>query len=325
MPVLHAVLMGTYARTLLNASVKGDVLAAVSSAIYLQTHNDEILWIGKERMPHHRRGIQLDRWNAWSERGSTFHVSGSTLYLGSDWQIKTADAVSWCAPEIDLSLLLPIRGVTARWIEFCRSYKPPRSEGFSALIGLIKNTVLPASFPADLYLVNPSELIALPVIKSMIDCCLKRDLVGVLHHGQGLIGLGCGLTPSGDDFLGGLLFTINTLRHLYIDELRFLTEDLQPWLETAKSRTHPISYALLQDHAAGSGVEALHHFVYSFFRQGSTEAILKYARQLENLGHSSGMDLIAGVLMAMLMTFNSEVISWSTSGSQHVPTMESRR
>ena len=95
---------------------------------------------------------------------------------------------------------------------------------------------------------------------------------------QGLIGLGPGLTPSGDDYLGGMMVA------LHVDGREPQARALWRWLQPRLSRTTPISGAHLAAASAGEAHEALHNAL----------ADPGAAKQLQTLGHCSGWDALAG-------------------------------
>jgi Protein of unknown function (DUF2877) len=115
---------------------------------------------------------------------------------------------------------------------------------------------------------------------------LERWLVGnaLADEAAQLIGLGPGLTPSGDDFFGGMLVALRLAgRAMQADGL---WRWLQPHL---KARTSAISAAHLAAAAAGEAHEALH-------------AVLSGDLNLERLdgvGHCSGWDALAGAVTVL--------------------------
>jgi hypothetical protein len=101
-----------------------------------------------------------------------------------------------------------------------------------------------------------------------------------------LIGLGPGLTPSGDDYLGGVLIALHRL------ERKPQALGLWRWLEPRVARTSAISAAHLAAAAAGEGHEALHRCLAVLCSNADwTEALEAIAR----VGHVSGWDSLAGV------------------------------
>ena len=107
-----------------------------------------------------------------------------------------------------------------------------------------------------------------------------------------LIGLGPGLTPSGDDFVGGALIALRATGHVE------LADCVAAWaLRLAEHRTSRISRAHLACAAAGEGHEALHNLLFALGR-GNT-VIDRALSELAGVGHSSGLDAAAGALLAL--------------------------
>lgn len=124
---------------------------------------------------------------------------------------------------------------------------------------------------------------ALPALEA-----LERWLVGnaLAEEAAMLIGLGPGLTPSGDDFLGGVMLA---LHHVHRETQ---ARGLWRWLEPRLSRTSPISAAHLATAAAGEGHEAMHAaLAHLFQRRPGWPAALD---RLDAIGHCSGWDALAG-------------------------------
>lgn len=124
----------------------------------------------------------------------------------------------------------------------------------------------------------------------------SQDLEAFEAAALRLLGLGHGLTPSGDDFLGALLFT---LRHAPVRAWQARMPGLHSRLAAAASEaTNPISAALLHDMMAGSSYRALHDLLDALHR-GQPETVSDTVHSLLAVGASSGADLLAGVLLAL--------------------------
>ena len=106
-------------------------------------------------------------------------------------------------------------------------------------------------------------------------------IAGTGKPDDALIGLGPGLTPAGDDFVGGAMIALRAAGN------GALADRVAAWaLPLAKERTNRISRAHLQCAAAGEGHEALHDFLKTFGK----EELDRLAR----VGHTSGLDAAAG-------------------------------
>lgn len=107
-----------------------------------------------------------------------------------------------------------------------------------------------------------------------------------------LLGLGPGLTPSGDDFLGGVLVA---LRHLGAPDVAgAVAVELLP---RSRQRTNEISHAHLAAAAGGEALAPLHDILAGLgiagaFRGGACLAAI------DAIGHTSGWDALAGVTFA---------------------------
>jgi hypothetical protein len=102
----------------------------------------------------------------------------------------------------------------------------------------------------------------------------------------GLIGLGPGLTPSGDDFLIGALALLDALGEPRVHgTLARAVTDVAPGL------TSPLSACLLNAAAAGHMGEHLHRAVASVIA-GNVAAAIAAVR---SIGHTSGWDMLAGI------------------------------
>ena len=112
-----------------------------------------------------------------------------------------------------------------------------------------------------------------------------------LSWAKRLVGLGPGLTPSGDDLLGGLMIALCRLGQTpQADALRRCIEPV------LAERTNAISAALLRAAANGNGSLALHAVLESLIEGRNTvSAVNRLARQ----GHSSGTDALAGILLVL--------------------------
>ena len=99
-----------------------------------------------------------------------------------------------------------------------------------------------------------------------------------------LVGLGPGLTPSGDDYLGGVMVALRLAGR------GGQADALWRWLEPRlKQRTSAISAAHLAAAAAGEAHEALHEVL-----NGSLEF-----DKLDAVGHCSGWDGLAGAVAVL--------------------------
>jgi len=118
-----------------------------------------------------------------------------------------------------------------------------------------------------------------------------------LMHAAKLIGLGPGLTPSGDDLLSGLMSTLH-LSRLPGGLLKAKTRLTQRVLSEAGSKTNAISGFMLKHYSEGLIDENTDDLITAL-SQGSPTRLDEAVERLSRTGHSSGTDLAVGVLVAL--------------------------
>jgi hypothetical protein len=105
-----------------------------------------------------------------------------------------------------------------------------------------------------------------------------------------LIGLGPGLTPSGDDYLGGILVALRWVGR------GTQADSLWRWLEPRLAGgTGELSAAHLAAAAAGEAHEALHGLLEEL-SAWETPDLNPALGRLDAVGHSSGWDALAGIV-----------------------------
>ncbi|MDI9334703.1 MAG: DUF2877 domain-containing protein [Cytophagales bacterium] len=114
----------------------------------------------------------------------------------------------------------------------------------------------------------------------------------------GVLGLGNGLTPSGDDFVGGIFFAYAHACKPSPDWLASLSTLQATISKACETSTNPISAALLADNMAGASFGELHDMLDAF-ESNDSRYIESALQALLRLGSSSGADLLAGLLLAL--------------------------
>ena len=118
----------------------------------------------------------------------------------------------------------------------------------------------------------------------------KHDFENACKDLSKLIGLGIGLTPSGDDFLCGILAgltLVNRQNHTF-------TKCLQYYIQQNLKNTNEISQAFLRC-ALGN------HFSYAVNFLWNNPPLEDITKEFLNIGHSSGIDTLCGIYYALLL------------------------
>jgi len=247
----------------LRAGGAGRVLARLSASTYL-TVGGEIVWLGAAGSVLHPRAI----------------LGGPPSVAGEIVRFDVGALAPWVPPALALDRATAAR-LAVEWRRLAAgaaALGAPR--GFGAL--LVGAALV---FPLDG---------ARDTAAALARACARDDADAAADAAHALLGLGGGLTPSGDDFAGAAFFARRLLGTAGCADAAAWRRAGDALRTAATTRTHPISAALLGDLVAGRGWAPLHELVAALAAgtMGPAEAA---ARRLVRLGHTSGWDLLAGL------------------------------
>ena len=291
---------GVMARTCLTPGQRGKVLAAFSKAIYLLTETDELFWITTEDMPLHQRAALTAAPLLEPSVGASFHVEDRQLKIDPGFILDFKQAVLWRAPRLSPDHLLEISRLSMRLHSLFSNLDLAQARGFGVFIPQILSLARNESMKPVSALTDPTLRFAQALVLDMARACLKPDPARISEYADRLVGLGSGLTPSGDDFLGGLLFAVNILQAAYPESKSI---DLGVPVEIYRARTHLISFTLLNDLAHGQASAPLHDVINGLLRAEPLESLYPFITRLTQIGHSTGWDMLAGLLTGLLLTY----------------------
>jgi hypothetical protein len=106
-------------------------------------------------------------------------------------------------------------------------------------------------------------------------------------------GLGFGLTPGGDDFIGGVLLALHCSQKIFKQNFKRVIRSVY---ESARG-DNPFSNAMLASAGEGRAIGRIKELLAALTQGGETN-IYRCAGQLAAIGHSSGIDFGTGLLLA---------------------------
>jgi uncharacterized protein DUF2877 len=133
--------------------------------------------------------------------------------------------------------------------------------------------------------------VARPVVARLVLALEAGDRSGAAVAAASLIGLGPGLTPSGDDLLVGIEAALHAVAH---PSAGFLT----PALAEVETGTTEVAATLLRHAAAGEFAERLHALLSALLGSGDERVPAAIERAVA-WGATSGTDCLLGVLIGL--------------------------
>ncbi|CEG25823.1 DUF2877 domain-containing protein [Bacillus sp. B-jedd] len=125
------------------------------------------------------------------------------------------------------------------------------------------------------------------LVKNLLDGKIEE----AFESAEGLIGLGRGLTPSGDDFLSGVIATFNIPGCPAGDFYEFGRRVVH----SALDKTNPISWWALEKSSYGQVRESI-AFLIQAILYGDEETLPRYLEKVLSIGSTSGTDIGFGLL-----------------------------
>lgn len=226
----------------------------------------------------------------WQETGLRQHegvvLTPQELCIGARFRLPLRAAELW-SPRPHSGAIHPeaiARGLAALRAGFCAS--PPG--------GGINRFIEPGHVPEARD--REAQAAAAPVAeaRTWLAYALARPAVAPPEAAwaRELVGLGSGLTPSGDDFLGGMMIGLHAVGRAETGIL--LWRAIQP---SAAQATNAISRALLGAASEGLGSESLLAATAAILR-GDVPGVRACIPRISRIGHSSGWDAMTGIVAA---------------------------
>ncbi len=279
------------ARRALAPGTTGRVLAVFRTSFYVETGDGALACVGPRAMGAGPLNVLADlpRGLDWQAAGpgvdAPVRVARESLTVDDRYGFGLTEATDWRPAPLGVWRPADLANGLARLAE---SAAPP-AEGLSPWVpALAAGAALETRNDPLLRAAQP----AVAALAGWLEAALAGTNAPVPDPVAGLIGLGPGLTPSGDDLLGGVLIALSALGHGAIAEI------LAAWLlPRAQDGTGRISRAHLATAADGQGAEAIHDALAALAR-ADAPTISAALGAVDAIGHSSGWDALAGVVLA---------------------------
>jgi hypothetical protein len=275
---------GSHAQRFVQRHASAVLVAVFARSLHLEADGD-FLCIGDASIGKGPLNATIDA-AGWARvarelppAGSAVRIDARTIAIGGA-VVSTAATSMWRPPSWPRAA--GVERVAAALDDFARSaHEQAPADGLARI-------VLESTGEPDTAL----ERIARPRVRRLRQWASAR-LSGSAHEQApvDLLGLGPGLTPSGDDLLCGALLALHAIDR--VDTSRDLHAAIA---HAAPSATSPLSNAFLRAAAEGQGFETLHTMII---------ALLEYrpfAHDLEvlgRIGHTSGWDALAGTAIVL--------------------------
>jgi hypothetical protein len=268
-----------------HSSFSGFVHSTFNRTFNIQcTENGELYTIASSEIDNGPNTLLMDV-NSFSSMGLAVNdkvtVKNQTLTIGNKLAISIDKADTW---ESVIPTYPDNVDILTRNVKWMKDYINIYGKGG----GMKRRIVAQSLFEAEM-----SRMLDLRK-NLLLDNIVKNHVSLAIPHAVSLIGLGPGLTPSGDDFLTGI-FTVFNMKNSPFYAQRSFCKDV---LMNAKTLTNDISYMAMKKASIGKVRESIICLIDSLIAGNEEDLILSLNKVL-SIGSSSGTDISLGLVCGL--------------------------
>ncbi|OJG85511.1 hypothetical protein RV15_GL002576 [Enterococcus silesiacus] len=223
-----------------------------------------------------------------SEKTPVFSRNGQ-LVIGSIATIEAQSASEWQYPKVEFPRKQEYSRITERLKQLEQWLNHLESKG-----GYLLNQTQATAYEKMIHRMLQKESAQLLIYLK------EKQLFQARQQLNRVIGLGPGLTPSGDDFLVGLALIFTTVNYPY--------HSLKQWLynsrDELKKRTNIISFSTLDWAIKGVSRERIGSFLNELFSGEDEELLKEKMLAVLAIGSTSGGDMLTGMLAGIKLTLD---------------------
>jgi len=288
-------------RRLTTPGFSGRVISVGSRAVYMTTEDAELLAACPVDQQPHPRSFLTDLDLRSLRVGLRAWTEGDELLFSNEVSLELTGSEIWYRSSAVPPCVVPLQTLRSRIDDLAQAaqYSHDGENLGLALPWFAPGAESPA-LPGALENISPLIISGVERVTESLPICRDGDLDDVLLILEQLIGLGPGLTPSGDDFVGGLLFMVRHLNAAYPQEGWWRGGDVRGLLARSEKMTSQISHTLLSDLIEGQSHESLHDLAEDLVVDGQEFDAAYHVRRVTQIGQSSGWDLLTGMLAGLL-------------------------
>lgn len=271
----------------------GRVCASFRRSCYVQTLDGGVLCIAHASLGRGPLTVSVRLDGAGLQAlegvdGSPVVLKEQCLYVGP-LVLELANAAVWSPQHIGRAVD-NLAGERARWLAATISQQVP-ADGLGCLLPFVEG--MAKGQWTDAKGMTTLASLAVTSLSNLVDGVLFGDVCCTNTGLSGLLGLGPGLTPSGDDLLVGLLLALHSCKSPAADPLSRAVVLHGPVM------TGRISVSMLKQALLGLGSEASHAVIMALVDGCPPCEVLQRAEVLTSVGHTSGWDTLVGILLGL--------------------------
>ena len=242
--LINAISVGSHALKILKDGAGGEVHSTFERAFNVLI-SGELVGIARRDVPNGPFNIITDvepnhSMQSLVDKGERIRVDEDLLKFGKELKISLNGADVW-RPRHGVKKPIDIELVKSN-LSLLKKLASWRNEGFGQLVLQVEDVTSGAPF--DDRQLNQVSRSGLPHIKSLVSGIKSEDLELVRQSAKNLVGLGPGLSPSGDDLLAGFMVGLRWTVNSFNGDVNCVTKSIEPSPMLLKARQCSASSSL---------------------------------------------------------------------------------
>jgi hypothetical protein len=300
---INAISVGSYGLKILKEGAVGEVHSTFERAFNVLI-SGELVGIARRDVPNGPFNIITDvepndSMQSIVDKGERIKINGDLLSFDKGLTISLNGTGIW-RPKHGVKKPISIE-LVKRNLSLVKGLASWPNEGFGQLVFHVENMISGAPFN-DRQL-NQISRSGLPNIKSLISAVRSENLELVGQSAKNLVGLGPGLSPSGDDLLAGFMASLRwTVKSFNGNADR--VDEINRTIANVSECTTMLGKQLLTRAADGEVNEAVEGLLETILA-GQVEDVKTATEKVLAIGETSGVDSIVGILLGSLIGIES--------------------
>lgn len=299
--VINAKFMGPTAKELLGRNITGEIHSAFERVFNIK-FNDTLVGIARNDVYRSQINMITDVSTDESmtslgvRRGVRARIGKNRIIIGSTLKVSVTGTKIW---QPSTSVHTPSNPkIISRNLEEVKRKMSSRNidEGLGQLLGHIDDILEDGI--SGTYNLNQVAKKALPSIDKLAKGALERNPEKLKDASKGLIGLGLGLTPSGDDMLAGFMIARWWITNSFGTKLNQVKEENTSIKRQMEDKTTLFSKQHLRYAAKGETNEAVENFLKAILKDQMSNINL-HIDHVIGMGETSGTDTMFGLLLGL--------------------------
>ncbi|MFZ5967569.1 MAG: DUF2877 domain-containing protein [Bacillota bacterium] len=283
--------------------IKGEIHSVFHRVCNILTENDLFIPIISNQLPNMPRAISIELPAGSSmqsfdlKQGMEVSITDASIrVLNGSFALNLESAKPWDARPFFQFTKVDRVGFIKN-IEAMRQIlvREGNYEGIAAVVFELESELFHQRKVEVERLRNPYTTFIYPRIRNFLQQIMIENVQEMCQTVKKIVGFGPGLTPSGDDFLAGLMTAVVYCADYHQADVAGVQKNHEVMMKGSLKQTTRVSAEMLGFAAKGETSESNRKFLIDLFSTTENGDLISSIRNVLSVGETSGTDFLAGI------------------------------